>query len=231
MPFEAARAVAATFCYNIRHVLTPIFGTDFPAQCIIPSACGYESMQIPKSIINKCTETAKDYGAFSRESPATGSPQTPPFTNPVKWPSGSARHKSSKRAESSSEYETDSDSSEAYLYKPCKAIAHRRHRVLHTPRSFPSEVIQLSSRPVTSSQFEDDSESSNASGCEGRAKRKRYWSGEDEANNSDDDLESLSPFKRREWSTIMTAESAAQELLRLQMEDASLGLQLRRASS
>ncbi|KAF2092183.1 DNA-binding domain of Mlu1-box binding protein MBP1 [Saccharata proteae CBS 121410] len=29
MPFEAAKAVAATFCHPIRHALTPIFGPDF----------------------------------------------------------------------------------------------------------------------------------------------------------------------------------------------------------
>ncbi|KAJ5505257.1 hypothetical protein N7453_004214 [Penicillium expansum] len=36
MPYEAARAMAATFCWRIRYALTPLFGTEFPAMCIPP---------------------------------------------------------------------------------------------------------------------------------------------------------------------------------------------------
>ncbi|KAJ5918045.1 hypothetical protein N7454_010420 [Penicillium verhagenii] len=34
MPYEVAKSVSATFCWNIRHVLTPLFGTDFPSTCV-----------------------------------------------------------------------------------------------------------------------------------------------------------------------------------------------------
>jgi hypothetical protein len=36
MPYEAARAMAATFCWRIRYALTPLFGTEFPAMTYDP---------------------------------------------------------------------------------------------------------------------------------------------------------------------------------------------------
>lgn len=61
IPFEAAKAVAATFCWNIRYALTPVFGKDFPATCLHPDSEGYGSMHIDPDITKRCAEQARMY--------------------------------------------------------------------------------------------------------------------------------------------------------------------------
>jgi hypothetical protein len=62
MPFDAAKTLAATFCWNIRHALTPIFGNDFPATCVSPNdRKNYGRMIISPEVIRHATETAKFY--------------------------------------------------------------------------------------------------------------------------------------------------------------------------
>lgn len=62
MPYEAAKAMAATFCWRLRYVLTPLFGTDFPAMCIPPSDRKYYGrMTIPEAVVQHATKTAKYY--------------------------------------------------------------------------------------------------------------------------------------------------------------------------
>ncbi|RAO66443.1 uncharacterized protein BHQ10_002455 [Talaromyces amestolkiae] len=61
MPFETAKAVAATFCYNIRFALTPLFGTDFPSQCIQPHERAFGKMTIDAKIIKRATELSRRY--------------------------------------------------------------------------------------------------------------------------------------------------------------------------
>ncbi|KKK19409.1 hypothetical protein P175DRAFT_0464515 [Aspergillus ochraceoroseus IBT 24754] len=70
MPFEAAKAVAATFCWKIRHALTPLFGLEFPSLCIPPSdRSRYGRMVIDPSIVRKATETAHLYRVLEIRSP------------------------------------------------------------------------------------------------------------------------------------------------------------------
>lgn len=65
MPYETAKAVAATFCWNIRHVLTPLFGKDFPYLCIPPTnRTYYNRMIIDPAIVRRATETANHYRAL-----------------------------------------------------------------------------------------------------------------------------------------------------------------------
>lgn len=54
MPFEAAKAVAATFCYNIRHALTPVFGNDFVDICVAPDDPEFASFRIDAKIVRSC---------------------------------------------------------------------------------------------------------------------------------------------------------------------------------
>lgn len=61
MPFETAKAVAATFCFNIRFALTPLFGTDFPSQCIQPHERAFGKMTIDPEIIKRETELSRRY--------------------------------------------------------------------------------------------------------------------------------------------------------------------------
>ncbi|KEF52277.1 uncharacterized protein A1O9_11517 [Exophiala aquamarina CBS 119918] len=61
IPYEAAKAVAATFCWNIRYALTPVFGKDFPELCIPPDSEDFGNMQIDPAITKKCAEQARLY--------------------------------------------------------------------------------------------------------------------------------------------------------------------------
>ena len=59
MPFGAAKAVAATFCYHIRHVLVPIFGPDFVDLCTKPTDAGYGDMTIGLTTVQECIREAR----------------------------------------------------------------------------------------------------------------------------------------------------------------------------
>ncbi|KAI5309198.1 hypothetical protein KEM55_003824 [Ascosphaera atra] len=61
MPFDAAKAIAATFCYSIRWALVPVFGLDFPAICIPPNTKGHKLYQIDPSIIRKAEAQAQAF--------------------------------------------------------------------------------------------------------------------------------------------------------------------------
>ena len=95
MPFEAARALAANFCWEIRFALTPIFGPDFPSTCLHPDSCDFGEMIIDPEIIKECTAKAKQYkalesGLSSRESSIVPTPLTPEsiqFSRQMKSPS------------------------------------------------------------------------------------------------------------------------------------------------
>lgn len=54
MPYQAAKAMAATFCWHIRWVLTPIFGYDFPESCLPPDDSGYGKFLIDPKIVQEC---------------------------------------------------------------------------------------------------------------------------------------------------------------------------------
>lgn len=83
MPFEAAKAVAATFCWKIRHALTPLFGNDFPSLCIHPRERTRERtfgrMVIDQAIVENATERANLYRILElRGSPVSIPPRHQP---------------------------------------------------------------------------------------------------------------------------------------------------------
>ncbi|RDW65709.1 putative APSES transcription factor Xbp1 [Aspergillus mulundensis] len=62
MPYEAAKAVSATFCWKIRYALTPLFGADFPDLCTHPEdRARFGRMIIDPSIVQIATEKANYY--------------------------------------------------------------------------------------------------------------------------------------------------------------------------
>ncbi|KAL2817586.1 hypothetical protein BJX63DRAFT_440727 [Aspergillus granulosus] len=62
MPFEAAKAVSATFCWKIRYALTPLFGNDFPDLCVHPNdRSRFGRMIIAPSIVRDATDQAHYY--------------------------------------------------------------------------------------------------------------------------------------------------------------------------
>ncbi|CAG8272507.1 unnamed protein product [Penicillium salamii] len=69
MPYDAAKALAATFCWKIRHVLTPLFGTDFPAMCVHPDERRRHGvMVIDPEIIRAATEQANYFRSLEMPS-------------------------------------------------------------------------------------------------------------------------------------------------------------------
>ncbi|KAJ5206430.1 hypothetical protein N7491_002953 [Penicillium cf. griseofulvum] len=80
MPYEAARAMAATFCWRIRYALTPLFGTDFPAMCIPPTdRKTHGRMVIPPEIVQRATNTSNYYHSLETKSnPAASSATNEP---------------------------------------------------------------------------------------------------------------------------------------------------------
>ncbi|KFH47732.1 Transcriptional repressor-like protein [Hapsidospora chrysogenum ATCC 11550] len=53
VPYSCARAVCATFCHPIAGALIPIFGPDFPRDCVKPDSPRYGRMDIDERIINE----------------------------------------------------------------------------------------------------------------------------------------------------------------------------------
>jgi hypothetical protein len=135
MPFECAKAVAATFCYNVRFALTPLFGPSFPDTCLQPTDPSYSSFKIDKSIIERCTaetqlwlhrsDARQTPSASSRdpsEAPTTPNPGSdntsgPPFSPWSKYKKLKPKL-GKKDATPESGYGTDTDWSEASRYSP-----------------------------------------------------------------------------------------------------------------
>ncbi|KAI1304563.1 hypothetical protein F5Y03DRAFT_406892 [Xylaria venustula] len=61
MPYHCAKAVCATFCYNISGALIPIFGPDFPSLCTQVDAPDYSRMIIDPAIVLQSTQEADYY--------------------------------------------------------------------------------------------------------------------------------------------------------------------------
>ncbi|KAI9374693.1 hypothetical protein BJX61DRAFT_263841 [Aspergillus egyptiacus] len=77
MPFEAAKAIAATFCWKIRFALTPLFGTDFPKLCVHPNDRNrFGRMIIDPAIVRTATDRANLYRLLELRSPPMNSLRT-----------------------------------------------------------------------------------------------------------------------------------------------------------
>lgn len=63
MPFSCAKAVCATFCGSIASALIPIFGPDFPSQCISADSPDHGRMAINPTIV---AESAREAELFRR---------------------------------------------------------------------------------------------------------------------------------------------------------------------
>ncbi|EXJ86809.1 hypothetical protein A1O3_03763 [Capronia epimyces CBS 606.96] len=141
IPFEAAKAVAATFCFHIRYALTPVFGKDFPDMCLHPDSENFRSMQIDPEITKRCAAQAQLYRELelheaitsSSSIPSPQTPQTPPFQSQVK----KLLPKTLKVNDTRREYSTDSGCEDKYeLSSPSPQIAFSDPwSAVNTPRS------------------------------------------------------------------------------------------------
>ena len=91
VPWQAARELAATFCWNIRWALTPVFGNDFPQMCTPPTHPSFANFVISPATVQFCAdETVRfrdgknSYQLFSSKTPSpTISSMRPMFDTPV----------------------------------------------------------------------------------------------------------------------------------------------------
>ena len=78
MPYQAAKEIAATFCWDIRWALTPVFGNDFPQICRPPQHPCFAKFVIDPQIVRFCTtETARfreEGASYQLLQPRTPSP-------------------------------------------------------------------------------------------------------------------------------------------------------------
>ena len=133
MPFKAAKAVAATFCYNIRYALTPLFSEDFVDLCIHPSNRNFGSFRIDKDIIRQCTVESQSWltrddarhtptpSLYSSPEPSASeayiTPKSASLYGPFRFKK--LRPKILKATDSESGYGTDSDFvSDKLAYSP-----------------------------------------------------------------------------------------------------------------
>ncbi|KAK4695796.1 hypothetical protein P7C71_g2017, partial [Lecanoromycetidae sp. Uapishka_2] len=237
VPFEAAKAVAARFCWKIRYVLVPVFGPDFVAMCLKPDEPGFQNLSVGSSIIQRCTERATIMHAQSRESSLAVSPRTPTaFVDLPVWPPKSLRPKPKKAMDEESGYGTDSERSENYRGSPdscntsgwtpvnspsLKGMQHYRFpprtNITSTPRetvtSYPflrNLKTKTKKRPLPQSEDTSDDE--------GPPTYSSVY-----APSTPEPVYAPSTPKRRKVSGAMTPEMAARTLLMLNMADATLG--------
>ncbi|PSN60968.1 hypothetical protein BS50DRAFT_505119 [Corynespora cassiicola Philippines] len=139
MPYQAAKAIAATFCYNIRWALTPVFGPDFPSACLHPRELSFAKFLIDPAIVMVCTHETNRFriegDAYKILRPDQASPTSNPktrFASPT-WTlsssssttsttmtatKGSRKQLPAKPADIESGYGTDTDQSDKYLFSP-----------------------------------------------------------------------------------------------------------------
>lgn len=235
MPFEAAKAVAATFCYNIRYALTPIFGVDFLDLCVVPEDPRFGRMVIERNIVRHCTEAANELRVLSREASMVASPRTPACSESFpRWTPKSLRPKPIKTADVESGYGTDTDQSDKYLCSPQTPLTYE-WATTNTPRyakaqryclPSPRDLLSATSMPRSGDDPSDMQDVSSSSGEEVRGKRLQSELDEDydEDSSSAQSSEVLTRPRRRKKSAAMTREArAAYVLMQLSMADASLG--------
>lgn len=231
MPYKAAKAVAATFCYSIRYALTPLFGVDFLSLCVLPNDPSFSEMIIDREIVRDCASTARTYRALSKGASHVGNPSIKSSSSHGKWNNKSLRANMGKPADSESGYGTDTDRSDRYL-SPSQTPLTMQWTALNTPVSSTQTKASTSSprRECTSKSKVKYDELPKSSGSDGICNGKRHSGDKDddfdqESNfsNASDGLRKLS--KRRKISSAQMKESraAAYMLMQMQMADATLG--------
>ncbi|GAD92941.1 APSES transcription factor Xbp1, putative [Paecilomyces variotii No. 5] len=151
MPFGAAKAVAATFCWKIRYALTPLFGRDFPSLCVPPEDRErFGRMIIDSSVVRRATDEA-DYYRSLEESPTHGCiPRLPAPGSPgPSQEEGVCRVAQSRLTRRSREvipYHADSDGNDQYHSSPIFPAA--RYGNSFTPVNRPqSQAAQCDKLP------------------------------------------------------------------------------------
>ncbi|KAL9125662.1 MAG: hypothetical protein Q9217_005171, partial [Psora testacea] len=222
VPFEAAKAIAATFCWEIRYVLTPVFGLEFPSMCTEPDDPAFLRFSIDRGILLHCTQVADANRAISQEASQSGSPRTP-SSSTMK----SLRPKPAKIFDSESGYCTDTDRS--LLDTP------QSGRIEGTPIKIAStthldyndctKAAPAISRPSPSSPAQKSRFVENKSIKRLRSSKTRTSDGTSSEKTSS--ATESAPNKRRKFSTLTQEARAAYTLMQLHMADAALAARSR----
>jgi hypothetical protein len=127
MPYEAAKAIAATFCYDIRWALTPVFGKDFPSKCLPPNDARFAKFLVDPEIVRKCTaETHRfrkegaSYRLMASTAPTFLSPLETPkmsFGSPS-WKPKAMKQRRARPADIESGYGTDPEKNDRCTFSP-----------------------------------------------------------------------------------------------------------------
>lgn len=248
MPFEAAKAVAASFCWNIRYALTPVFGAEFPSQCIQPGSERFGDMVIDVNVTRRCTEEARTYRSMeSRECSRASSvlrtpltPDSPAFPRHVKQ----LRPKALALGENLGD-STDTGSDDNYQLATSSSNSHYRNA--WTPANTPRSVAQYDTRLPSPQEIlagiavetghghriANDSSSSTSSPPVSPKSRPVYtmdegYDGDSSAESSNGD-EPLATFLRRKRTASPgpSDEKAAYLLMSLRMKTADLNREVR----
>lgn len=171
MPFEAAKAMAATFCWAIRYALTPIFGLDFPDLCVDEADPCFGRMKIDARIIQQCTEKASEYRLLytttSRPSSATSTTSSP---TTMKSSARTLRPKVSKALDAAQWCTSESEPSPIYTASPSSPKG-SGELALKTPRSVKHRTSSPTSPPSFRSmldhhhEYTEDSDDLSGSDC------------------------------------------------------------------
>lgn len=232
MPFEAAKAVAATFCYEIRYALTPVFGLDFLEMCIEPRDPAFLRVSIDRDIILHCTQAAKVNRAQSHEAAQTTSPGPPQCLNTVPFfGPKSLRPKQVKTRDVESGYGTDSERSP---FDSPKSFGSTEWTPVNVPRSTPVVEPRFASPERT--QRRDGARQNIESGSAKRSREVDTSDGDSCSNESSIPPPTAPKRKKTSISVIQDAR-AAFTLMQLHAGDVRLtemrqrGTRIRRASS
>ncbi|KIW93830.1 uncharacterized protein Z519_05145 [Cladophialophora bantiana CBS 173.52] len=148
IPYDAAKAMAATFCWHIRYALTPVFGKDFPDMCLPPDSEDFGSMQIDPEITKRCALQARHYRELESSLVASGpssgisSPRTPQ-TPQVRPQLRKILPKPYNETDTLSEYSTDTSREDEYELSSSPQVAFTNPwSAVNTPRS-PSPRISF----------------------------------------------------------------------------------------
>ncbi|KAF2204576.1 hypothetical protein GQ43DRAFT_468965 [Delitschia confertaspora ATCC 74209] len=130
MPYDAAKAVAATFCYNIRWALTPVFGKGFLSMCTHPKDPLFAKFVIDPEIVKECTAESNRWRLENEGQTHVQKDESPLNSPKMRFtcsPWGGKGHKTRrpKPADIESGYGTDTDQSDKYLFSP--QISPRSH--------------------------------------------------------------------------------------------------------
>jgi hypothetical protein len=124
MPYQAAKEIAATFCYDIRWALTPVFGNDFPDSCLHPNEPGFAKFFIKTATVQYCTQETNRFREQGQSYKVYGSIASSPVEvrkthfSPPSLNVKTVKQRRARPADIESGYGTDTDRSDKYLCSP-----------------------------------------------------------------------------------------------------------------